>query len=71
MSGDEGATPAPEALGPSETQDGAVRIRETQAQDISPLSQGESDASTSFNQNPKQVLVVSDFWCDSSGVSRR
>ena len=71
MSGGEGTTPALEALGPSETQDGAVRTGETETQDSSPLSQGGSDASTSFSQNSKQVLVASDFWCDSSGVSCR
>ena len=54
-----------------ETQDGAVRAGKTDTQDGSPLSQGGSNASTSFSQNPKQVLVASDFWCDSSGVSRR
>ena len=71
MSGGEGTTPAPEALGPSEIQDGTVRTGETQTQDSSLPSQGGSDASISFSQNPKQVLVASDFWCDSSGVSRR
>ena len=71
MSGGEGTTPALEALGPSETQDGAVRTRETETQDSSPLSQGGSDDSTSFNQNLKQVLVASDFGCDSSGICRR
>ena len=71
MSGGEGTIPALEALGPSETQDGAVRTGETETQDSSPLSQDGSDASNSFSQNPKQVLVASDFWCDSSGVSRR
>ena len=70
-SGGEGTTPSPEALGLSETQDGVVRARETETQDSSPLSQGGGEASSSFSQNPKQVLVASDFWCDGNGVSHR
>ena len=69
MNGGKGTTPAPKALGLSETQDGAVKVGETETQDSSPLSQDESDSSASFSQNPKQVLVASDFWCDSSGIS--
>ena len=71
MSGDEETTPALEALSPSETKGVAVWTGETQAQDNPPLLQGGGDISTSFSQNPKQVLVASDSWCDSSRVSRR
>ena len=43
----------------------------TQTQDNPPLLQGGGGISTSFSQNSKQILVASDFWSDSNGVSRR
>ena len=36
MGGGERTTPSPEALGLPETQDGPIRARETEIQDISP-----------------------------------
>ena len=70
MGGGEGSTPASEAPNPSETQGGANWTGKAQTQDNPLFCQGGDDISTSFSQNPKQVLVASDSWYDSSKVFR-
>ena len=59
MGGDDGSLPASEAPSP---QGDMVRTRMAQIQACPPLWQREDGLPLSFSQNPKQVLVMPDFW---------
>ena len=51
----EGTKPSSEATGVSEIQNDPVRVRETEAKDISPSQLDKKRSLSSFSQNPKQV----------------
>uniref|UniRef100_A0A7N2MTV7 BED-type domain-containing protein n=1 Tax=Quercus lobata TaxID=97700 RepID=A0A7N2MTV7_QUELO len=56
------ALSATKAPCPSETPDSEARAKEAQIQENIPVRQRGKGVSPSFSQNPKQVLVMPDFW---------
>ena len=68
-SGYKGTILALETMDFSESPNGAVRAKKTKTKDGSPFSRDGNGSFTSFSQNPKLVLVASDFRCNSSGIS--